>query len=95
MATLYGKPPEYCSSRKRAIVHKSTEPKVNSTDKADANYLNALKDGPMTVKQLAEAAHKTVATVQRQVRVMEKRGLIKHCGTIKTKANPPILWGLA
>lgn len=67
---------------------------MNSTEKADSVYINALKNGPLTVKQLAEATDKKVSTCQRQVRRMELRGLIKQSGVIKTKANPPILWGL-
>lgn len=66
----------------------------NSTDKADKRYLDALKNGPLTVKQISALIGRNVASVQKRVRVMEKNGLIKHCGTLKTKANPPILWGL-
>ena len=95
MTTLYGQAPAYCVKKAKCVVHKHIAPRINRTDKAYNNYLDALKNGPMTVKQLADAAHKEVSTVQRQVRRMEQRELIKEYGRVKNKANPAILWGLA
>lgn len=64
----------------------------NSTDKADNHYLKAMGNKPITAKELQKATKKDLTSVQRQLRKMELRGLVKTVGKMPTNGQPGILW---
>ena len=64
------------------------------TETTTQMYLDSFIDGKATVKQIAERTGRNLCTVQRHVRELEKRGVIKIVGRAKTSANPPIIWGI-
>lgn len=80
--------------RQKAAKRPIYDPMRNKTDKADANYLKALRNGPLTVKELVVKANREKSQVQRQVRVLEAKGLIKQVGKKKNGSNAAIIWGL-
>lgn len=66
----------------------------NKTDKSDARYLDALRHHNLTVKEISAKINREKSQVQRQVRVLEAKGLIVQVGEIENGANPAIVWGL-
>ena len=66
----------------------------NKTEKADARYLDALRHCNLTVKEIAEKTGREKSQVQRQVRVLEAKGMIRQVDTVSNGANPAIVWGL-
>lgn len=76
-------------------IRKMAEQKAhNSTEKADSRYIKALKIKPMSVKEISDATGLGVCTVQRHVRVMEKRGQVEISCKERNGANPRIIWRL-
>ena len=86
LATMYGIAPSF------KIIQPNKRIFQNNTDKADSLYLEALEDGPLSTKQLADKTGRNLATVQRQVRMMEARRLVEIAERVPNGANPRIMW---
>jgi ribosomal protein S25 len=74
------------------IYFATSERKPNATVKVDDIYLGAMAGNAVSTKDLSIKLGKSLSTVQRHVRRMEGRGLIKPAGKSANRANPAILW---
>jgi len=74
------------------IYFAASERKPNATVKVDDLYLSAMAGNPVSTKDLSIRLGKSLSTVQRHIRRMEGRGLIKPSGKSSNRANPAILW---
>lgn len=74
------------------IYFSESERKPNATVKVDDIYLSAMTGKAVSTKDLSIRLGKSLSTVQRHVRRMETRGLIKPAGKSANRANPAILW---
>lgn len=62
---------------------------------AEQLYMDALQYENLTAKEIATRTNRAKGTVQRYMRKMEKKGLVKPIDSIDNGANPEIVWGLA
>ena len=68
--------------------------KRNRTEKADGRYLDALQNGNLTTNEIAKAIKRSPNSVQKHMRKMEARGLVKIIDIIPNGAYPAFLWGM-
>lgn len=89
---LVSKPQNKRGLHMPTIYFSESERKPNATVKVDDIYLGAMTGSAVSIKDLSIRLGKSLSTVQRHVRRMECRGLIKPAGKSSNRANLAILW---